>query len=175
MKTILKSAVLLCVLVCFAGIGPALAAPPDQNIIEVVLAVNNEGPYAGQFDTLIAALLLAKPVVVNKLLGRGGKYTVFGPTDAAFETLGLNPGNIGEMSQKPLTDILLYHITKGRLYAEDVLDEERIKMLKGGFLLQNAGVLTDNVDRDATIIATDVEASNGVIHVIDRVVFPYLP
>jgi uncharacterized surface protein with fasciclin (FAS1) repeats len=48
-------------------------------------------------------------------------------------------------------------------------------MLKGGFLLQDWGVLTDNLGREATIIVTDVEAANGIIHAIDRVVLPSAP
>ncbi len=172
MKTIAKISVVLCVLVCFAGVTSAMAQ--ERNIIETVLAVNAEGPYAGSFDTLIAALLVAKGTVVKTLSGKKD-YTVFGPTDAAFASLGLTPANIGSLDQKALTDILLYHVTKGRLLAADVLALDEIKMKKGGFLLQSGGVLTDNLDRDANIIITNVEASNGVIHVIDAVVLPFAP
>jgi len=176
MKTIAKISLVLCVVFCFAGIVPAFAAPEDRNIIETVLAVNAEGPNAGAFDTLIAALLVSKSVVVSKLSSKGKNgYTVFGPTDDAFADLGFTPANIGSLDQKDLTDILLYHVTKGRLLADDVLALDEIKMQKGGFLLQSGGVLTDNLDRDANIIITDVEASNGVIHVIDAVVLPFAP
>lgn len=174
MKTIAKISLVLCVVLCFAGIVPAFAAPPDQNIIEVVLAVNAEGPNAGAFDTLIAALLVAKSTVVKKLSGKKD-YTVFGPTDAAFADLGLTPANIGSVDQKALTEILLYHVAKGRLLAADVVMLTELKMQKGGSLLVNGTVLTDNEGRDANIIITDVEASNGVIHVIDAVVLPFEP
>ena len=71
--------------------------------------------------------------------------------------------------------MLVYHVAHGRRYAADVIDSSRIRVLKGGFLFQEAGVLTDNLDREATIIATDVEAANGVIHAIDAVVLPFAP
>ena len=176
MKIISKTLVVLCVLFCFAGLAQAAPEMEGQNIVETVLAVNAEGPYAGSFDTLIAALLVAKPSVVKKLTktGKNG-VTVFGPTDDAFEDLELDPTNIGSLDQKTLTDILLYHITKGTLLAADVVALDEIKMLKGGFLLQDNATLTDNLDRDANIIVTDVEASNGVIHVIDAVVLPFEP
>jgi len=53
-----------------------------------------------------------------------------------------------------------------------VLGSDRIRMLSGGFLTQNSGVLTDNSGRTANIVVTDVAASNGIIHVIDTVVLP---
>lgn len=129
---------------------------------------------AGEFDTLIAALLLAKPSVVKKLTKSGKKgVTVFGPTDDTFDALDLDPTNIGSLGQKTLTDILLYHITKGSLFAADVVALDEIKMLKGGFLEQDNATLTDNLGRDAKIIVTDVETSSGIIHAIDAVVLPF--
>jgi uncharacterized surface protein with fasciclin (FAS1) repeats len=157
---------------------PALAGPKGPTIVYVAIAVNSEGPFAGQFDTLIAAVLAADPAVLATLSGNG-QHTVFAPTDGAFEDLGLNEDNIGTaLPQDVLTQILLYHVAPGRRYAEDVLDSDRIRTLykgKEGFLFQEEGVLTDNLSRDANIIATDVEAANGIIHAIDAVVLPYAP
>jgi uncharacterized surface protein with fasciclin (FAS1) repeats len=122
--------------------------------------------------------LAADPAVLATLAGNG-QHTVFAPTDDAFADLGLNEGNIGTaLSQDALTQILLYHVAPGRRYAEDVLDSDRIRTLykgKEGFLFQEGGVLTDNLSRDASIIVTDVEAANGIIHAIDAVVLPYAP
>jgi len=146
---------------------------PGPTIVEVVIAVNSEGPFAGSFDTLIAAILAADQSVIMALTGNG-QYTVFGPTDDAFAALGLDETNIGSaFSQDVLTEILLYHVRRGRLYAEDVLMKTRLRMLYPGFLFQDGGVLTDNLGREANIIVTDVEAGNGIIHVIDAVVLPY--
>lgn len=153
---------------------PAVAAPPGPTIVDVAIAVNSEGPYAGAFDTLIAAVLAADPAVLATLSGNG-QFTVFAPTDDAFADLGLDETNIGTLPQEFLTDVLLYHVARGRRYAEDVVASDRIRMLKGGFLLQDAGVLTDNLGREANIIVTDVEAANGIIHAIDAVVLPYTP
>lgn len=97
---------------------------------------------------------------------------MFAPTDDAFEAIGITPDNVDEFDQDFLTDVLLYHVARGRRDSTDVLDSERIRMIKGGFLLQDSGVLTDNGGGTATIQVVDVEAANGIIHVIDSVVIP---
>jgi len=151
---------------------PAEAAPPGPTLVDVAIAVNSSGPFAGEFDTLIAAVLAADPAVVNTLSGNG-QFTVFAPTDAAFAALGLTPANIGTALPQPvLTDILLYHVARGRRDSTDVVSSDRLRMLNGSFLLQSGGVLTDNQNRTANIIVTDVPAANGIIHVIDAVVLP---
>jgi uncharacterized surface protein with fasciclin (FAS1) repeats len=148
---------------------PASASTTSNTIVDVAIAVNAD---SGEFSTLIAAVLAADPAVFKTLNGPG-KFTVFAPTDAAFAKLGLNADNIGTALDKAtLTQVLLYHVARGERYAEDVVSSDRIRMLSGGFLLQSGGVLTDNNGRTANIIAVDVPASNGVIHVIDTVVLP---
>jgi uncharacterized surface protein with fasciclin (FAS1) repeats len=141
-----------------------------NTIVDVVLAINEA---TGEFSILIEALQAAHPKVLEFLAARGQR-TVFAPTDAAFvallDELGLTAEEL--LASPDLTKILLYHVTWGRLDAEDVLAKDRIRMLWGGFLLQDGGVLTDNLGRTATIIQTDVEADNGIIHVIDNVVLP---
>jgi uncharacterized surface protein with fasciclin (FAS1) repeats len=173
MKRIFISVILALTLATLLAV-PALAAPPGPTIVDVAIAVNSDGLYAGAFDTLIAALGAANPAVLATLSGNG-QFTVFAPTDAAFADLGLNPGNIGTLGQEALTDILLYHVARGRRYAEDVVGSNRIRTLYRGFLFQDGGVLTDNLGRPANIIVTDVEAANGIIHAIDAVVLPYAP
>jgi uncharacterized surface protein with fasciclin (FAS1) repeats len=153
---------------------PAPAAPPGPTIIDTAIAVNSEGPYAGQFDTLIAAVLAADPAILETLSGNG-QFTVFAPTNAAFEALGLDADNIGTLDQAFLNDVLLYHVSQGRRAARSVVPAKRIRMLFGGFLYQANGALTDNLGREANIIVTDVFAANGVIHAIDAVVLPYAP
>ena len=159
---------------------PEQNGPPGKvSLVQKAIAINTEGPYAGQFDTLVAAVLAADPVVINTL-SSNGQHTVFAPTDEAFMALGLDPDNIGSaLPQATLTAILSYHVTHGRRTAEDVLDSMRLRTLYTGdgdaFLDQAGGVLTDNLGRTATIIVTDVEATNGVIHAIDAVVLPALP
>ncbi len=170
-------AVSIVAMIVLAGLGILTvgAAPPGQYIVDVAIAVNSSGPYAGSFDTLIAAVLAADPAVLSTLTGNG-QFTVFAPTDDAFAALGLDENNIGTaLSQGDLTNILLYHVARGRRGSVSILPSERIRTLYGDFLMQDDGVLTDNLDRTANIIVPDVGAANGIIHVIDAVVLPYLP
>jgi uncharacterized surface protein with fasciclin (FAS1) repeats len=154
----------------------AVVLPPDPrpSLLDLALQLNAEGDYAGVFDSLIAAVLAADPSVAAALSG-SDPLTVFAPTDEAFAALDLNPDTIAGLGQETLTDILLYHVAAGQKMAAEVLGMASIPMLKGGLLLQSGGVLTDNLGRTATIIVTDVEAANGVIHVIDAVVLPVAP
>ena len=150
----------------------AQAAPKNGNtIVDVALAANAQD---GQFSILIAALQAADPAVIQTLSGNG-QFTVFAPTDAAFGSLltelNLTPGELLS-NQALVTEVLLYHVAHGNRDSADVLDSSRIRTLQRGFLFQSGGVLTDANGRTANIIVTDIPASNGVIHVIDRVVLP---
>ena len=174
-----KLALLLALVVSAVGVGAAVpksveAAPPGPTIVDVAIAVNSSGPYAGQFDTLIAAVLAADPAVLATLSGNGQR-TVFAPTDDAFAALGLTPANIGTLPQPVLTEILLYHVVQGRRDAGSVVGARQLRTLYGSFLGQSGGVLTDALGRQANIIVTDVPAANGIIHAIDAVVLPYAP
>ena len=145
----------------------------SPSIVDVAIAVNSEGPFAGLFDTLVAAVLAADPVVLHRLTTRG-QSTVFAPTDDAFAALGLTPDNIGTaLSQEILTEILLYHVAPGRRDSGDVLASEQIRTLQGGFIAQAGGVLTDAAGNMINIIVTDVPAQNGIIHAIDGVLIPF--
>ena len=169
----LVSALLLVVFAFGAFAVPsAQAAKKGNTIVDVALAANAQ---TGEFSILIAALQAADPVVIEKLSGKG-KFTVFAPTDAAFvsllDELGLTAEQL--LSNKALvTRVLLYHVARGNRDSEEVLESKRIRTLRG-VLFQDGGVLTDANGRTATIIATDIKASNGIIHVIDRVVLPNL-
>ncbi len=170
-KILLPAAALLLLL---ASATPAFAAPPGPTIVDVAIAVNSEGPFEGQFDTLIAAVLAADPAVLETLSGNG-QFTVFAPTDDAFAALELTPDNVGDLDQGALTQILLYHVARGRRNSNVILGSRRINTMQGSFLVQSGGVLTDNLGRTANIIVTDVEAANGIIHAIDAVVLPFAP
>jgi len=165
-------------------IGLVQAAPPGPTIVDVAIAANNEGGlYEGQFDILIAAVSNTPEVL--DILNGNGQYTVFAPTDAAFEDLAVELGlSVDELVEFLLNNpdyletVLRYHIANGRLYAEDVLLKDRINtVIKGkmGFLYQDSAILTDNLGREANIIVTDVETANGIIHAIDTVVLPFSP
>ncbi|MGD2113308.1 MAG: fasciclin domain-containing protein [Gammaproteobacteria bacterium] len=160
------------------GGNAALAAgPKGENLVDVAVAVNSDGAFAGAFDTLIAAVLAADSAVVQTLTGNG-QHTVFAPTDTAFEMLGITAENLrdllddGTLTVDGLTQILLYHVAHGRRTSGDVLASEKIRMLNGGFVQQAGGVLTDNQGGMSNIIVTDVPAANGVIHAINAVLLP---
>jgi uncharacterized surface protein with fasciclin (FAS1) repeats len=149
----------------------ARAAEEPGTIVDVALAANAE---TGEFSILIAALQAANPSIIKKL-SSDKEYTVFAPTDAAFQALLDELGVTAEqlLSDRPmLSRVLRYHIARGELEASEVLAKERIRTLQGGWLHQDGGVLTDWNGRTANIVTTDIQASNGIIHVIDRVVLP---
>jgi uncharacterized surface protein with fasciclin (FAS1) repeats len=160
--------------IALAGVAQASSKKPaaSASIVDVAIAVNSEGPFAGLFDTLVAAVLAADPVVLHRLTTKG-QSTVFAPTDDAFAALGLTPENIGPaLPQEVLTEILLYHVGPGRRDSTDVLAGEQIRTLQGGFFAQAGGVLTHAAGNMINIIVTDVPAENGFIHVIDGVLMP---
>ncbi len=131
-----------------------------RNIVEMLNATNTAGDLAGQLDDIIG-LIQGDPSVMALLTGPD-QYTLFAPTDAAIEVLRANADD----------NLLKYHIAAGSLLAADVLAAEQIEMLNGGTLTQVGGVLIDAAGRQAMLVATDIVASNGVIHVIDAVLLP---
>ncbi|MFW6205678.1 MAG: fasciclin domain-containing protein [Gemmatimonadota bacterium] len=139
----------------------SLRPAADATVVDVALSVSEE---TGEFSTLIAAVVAAD--LVDDLSARGQR-TVFAPTDAAFAELGLDAGNVGELPEDALVNILLYHVATGRLDAEAVVTKDRLRMLNGDFT-EIDGATIDG----ANIVVTDVEASNGIIHVIDAVLLP---
>ncbi|WP_367576130.1 fasciclin domain-containing protein [Pelagibius sp. 7325] len=126
---------------------------------------------AGQFETLVAAVKAAG--LVDTLKG-DGPFTVFAPTDAAFAKL---PAGTVEDLLKPenkdrLVAILTYHVVPGKVMSSDIAGKmTEATTVEGDALTIDAmkdGVTVD----DAKVIQADIEASNGVIHVIDTVVLP---
>ena len=126
---------------------------------------------AGGFDTLVAAVEAAG--LVDTLKGEG-PFTVFAPTDEAFAALP--EGTVETLLDDPegmLTDILLYHVVSGKVMAADVveLDGADVETVGGDTILITVDGETVGVN-DATVVVTDIETSNGVIHVIDTVLIP---
>ncbi len=130
-----------------------------------------EAQKAGQFNTLIAA---AKAAGLAGVLNSPGHYTVFAPTDAAFAKL---PAGTVEELLKPknkhkLKAILLYHVVGKKIYAKNIPHgRTHVKTLNGKSVAVKKSGHGVRVNR-ARVIAADVKASNGVIHVIDRVLLP---
>ena len=159
----------LCAVAVFAASSFAMAghhgkheaAHPD--IVDTAVA-------AGDFETLTAALTAAG--LVDTLKG-DGPFTVFAPTDEAFAALP--PGTVENLlkpeNKDQLIAILSHHVVAGDVSSAEVVRLTEAQTLNG----QSVSILSDQgkVEVDgATVIAADVEASNGVIHVIDRVILP---
>ncbi len=122
----------------------------------------------GRFGTLVTALQAAD--LVGTLSGEG-PFTVFAPTDAAFDALpeGVVAGLLEDIPA--LTDVLTYHVVSGSILAEQVVKLTSATTLQGGDI--NIEVNGDAVMvNDANVIITDIVGSNGVIHVIDAVILP---
>jgi uncharacterized surface protein with fasciclin (FAS1) repeats len=145
---------------------PVAARPAvDGSIVDTAIAANAPGgPFEGQLDTLITAVVAAD--LVGVLDGRG-QFTVFAPTDGAFAALGLDPSNVGSLDNAFLTDVLLYHVANGRRDAADVVSSTKLRRLNG----QCTAIDGATID-GANIIVTDIFTTNGVIHVIDAVLLP---
>ena len=124
---------------------------------------------AGDFNTLVAAVTAAG--LVETLQGEG-PFTVFAPTDAAFAALP--EGTVEALLEDPegaLTDILLYHVVAGEVMSGDLSDGMTAETVQGSSI--TVGIVDGVVTIDgATVVAADIEASNGVIHVIDAVILP---
>lgn len=132
-----------------------------QDIVDTAVA-------AGSFTTLATALEAAG--LVDTLKGPG-PFTVFAPTDAAFAKLpaGTVEGLLNDKAK--LTSILTYHVVPGKVMAAEVVNLDSAKTVNGQSVTIN--VVDGKVQVDnATVAQADIEASNGVIHVIDTVILP---
>jgi len=123
---------------------------------------------AGNFKTLVAAVQAAG--LVDALKG-AGPFTVFAPTDEAFAKLPAGTVDALLKDPKALGDILKYHVVAGKVMAADVVKLTSADTLLGKSVAIKAegGKVMVN---EANVTATDIEASNGVIHVIDAVLMP---
>lgn len=142
----------------------------DSVILPATQTIPETAKAAGKFETLLAA---AKAAGLAEVLAGEGPFTVFAPTDEAFAKLPkgtveslLKPENKGK-----LADILKYHVVAGRVYSEQVLASKTVNTLQGSTA---TAAIQDSAPtiQGAKILATDVDASNGVIHIIDSVIMP---
>jgi uncharacterized surface protein with fasciclin (FAS1) repeats len=140
-------------------------APAMEELGDIVAVATD----AGSFATLVAAIQAAG--LVETLQGEG-PFTVFAPTDEAFAALpeGLLEALLLEENRDVLVQILTYHVVSGSVFAADVTEGD-VPSVEGSAISITVG---DGVvlNGSANVIATDVEASNGVIHVIDAVILP---
>ena len=143
--------------------GVAIAGPTssDDNIVEIAVA-------AGNFQTLVAAVQAAG---LAETLSGPGPFTVFAPTDEAFAKLPEGTIEALLADTEKLGSILTYHVVPGKVMARDVVNLTKAATANGQDVqikVRDGKVLIN----DAMVIVTDIEASNGVIHVIDTVIMP---
>lgn len=144
----------------YAGV-PARSSASNANIVQTAIA-------AGKFKTLVT--LVKRAGLVGALSGKG-PLTLFAPTDAAFAKLGKSTLAALEKDKSKLRAVLLYHVVAGRLTAAKVAAAGSLKTLNGQSLSVHASGGTVTVG-GARVIEANVPASNGVIHVIDKVLVP---
>jgi len=123
---------------------------------------------AGQFNTLVTALKAADLVEV---LSGPGPFTVFAPTDDAFAKLPKGTVEALLKNKDQLKAVLTYHVVAGKVMASDVVNLNSVKTVNGqkiAIKVKSGTVMVDN----AKVVMTDIECSNGVIHVIDAVILP---
>jgi len=147
--------------------GDDMMAPEEPGTVAEIAAGSDD------FDTLEAALTAAG---LTATLDGPGPFTVFAPTDDAFAALPA--GTLDDLllpeNQAQLVDILTYHVVSGNLAASDVVSSSTLTMLNGETVSVSVNGSTVMIN-DAVITMTDIEASNGTIHVIDAVLLPPEP
>ncbi len=137
--------------------------PAESNLVETAVA-------AGSFKTLVAAV---KAAGLAETLSGEGPFTVFAPTDEAFAKL---PAGTVESLLKPenkakLVSILTYHVVSGRVYSGDAVAAKQAMSLESSPIDISVNASGAKIN-DASLVKADVDASNGVIHVIDTVLMP---
>jgi uncharacterized surface protein with fasciclin (FAS1) repeats len=147
--------------------------PPDtmpaKNIVELAAATPN-------LSTLVTAVIAAG---LTETLSGPGPFTVFAPTNAAFDKLGTATIAALLADKAALTNVLTYHVVSGKVLKADIPLGKAIATVQGGTLTINVEgddvVITDAKGGKSKIVMTDIVASNGVVHVIDTVIMPADP
>lgn len=159
----MKAASFALILGVLASALPSLAASGNKNIVDTAVA-------AGSFKTLVAAVQAAG---LAETLEGSGPYTVFAPTDDAFKKLpaGTVDALLKPENKEKLKAILLYHVVQGKVMAAQAMKMSSAKTVSG----QDLSITTSGgtvMINDAKVVNADIQASNGVIHVIDTVLLP---
>ncbi|MEO1952510.1 MULTISPECIES: fasciclin domain-containing protein [unclassified Thioclava] len=149
--------------------GTALVSAPAHADNHGGMDIVDTAVNAGSFETLVAAVQAAG--LVETLKGEG-PFTVFAPTDEAFAALP--EGTVDDLlkpeNKDKLTSILTYHVVPGKVMSGDLSDGMMAKTVQGSEVMvkTDPAVMVD----EASVTQADIEASNGVIHVIDKVIMP---
>lgn len=144
------------------GSSPAAAAPGEQTIVKTAAQ-------AGQFGTL---LTLAKKAGLVGALSGSGPLTVFAPTDAAFKAVPKATLNSLANDKAALRRVLLYHVVKGNVPASRVVTLKSAKTLAGPTIAIRVAGKSVFLNRSTKVVKTDIGATNGTIHVVNKVLLP---
>jgi uncharacterized surface protein with fasciclin (FAS1) repeats len=142
-------------------------ATPDTTTVDnsTIIDVASE---AGNFSTLLTAIEVAG---LTEVLEGEGPFTVFAPTDEAFSKVPAETLDALLADKERLTAVLTYHVVPGKVMASDVVTLDSAETVNGKSV--SIEVVDGAVRVDAaTVVATDIEAENGIIHVIDQVILP---
>ena len=163
MLTAMLSSVVVFASLIFGGIDSPLSAraEPTKNIVDIASE-------AGSFNTLVAAVQAAGLV---ETLSSEGPFTVFAPTDEAFAQIPEDQLTALLADKEALAAILTYHVVAGKVMSKDVVNLSSAETVNGQIVqikVHDGKVMVD----EATVVTVDIEATNGVIHVIDKVILP---
>jgi len=153
---------LAAIMAAAAFAAPAASAAPSKDIVQTAKA-------AGDFKTLIK---LVKAAGLAKTLSGNTKYTVFAPTDAAFAKVPKKTLKALGKNKAALKQVLLYHVVKGAVPAKKVVKLKSAKTVEGSKVRIKVRKGNVYLNRTTKVTATDVRASNGIIHVINKVLIP---
>ncbi|MGB5394063.1 MAG: fasciclin domain-containing protein, partial [Lutimonas sp.] len=147
--------------------------PPAGDIVDIAAALANSGD-ASEFTVLVSLLTNPAYADITEAIKDADNITVFAPTDAAFAEIS---AVIPTLTEEQIATVLRYHATNGRVFSTQLVNNQVIPMLSG----QNTRVrITDGAvalqdlsgGRNANVVEVNVHGSNGVIHVIDKVLLP---
>jgi uncharacterized surface protein with fasciclin (FAS1) repeats len=159
----LKRTLAVCVAVAAMSIPAGVAsAAPSKNIVET--AASNP-----KFSTLVS--LVERAELVDALSGTQ-KLTVFAPTNAAFKKVPKKTLDALLADNDLLRKVLLYHVLKGKVPAAKVVKRDSAKTLAGSKIRFSVRGKNVFVNKNAKVVATDIRASNGIVHAINRVLIP---
>lgn len=158
-----KFLVLMTAMLVLVGlVVPAAAQDSGNTIVDIAIA-------DGRFDTLVAAVVAAD---LAGTLSGPGPFTVFAPTDDAFAALGEDTINALLADPAALANVLTYHVVAGEFQAADVVSRSSLTTVQGSPIVIDVNDDGVFLNIDSQVIITDIQASNGVIHVIDTVLLP---
>ena len=146
--------------------------PPSQTVVEIAVALSQADP--AEFTTLVALLTDPAQAGVLEAISGDGPYTIFAPTDAAFAAIS---DVTGTLTDEQISAVLAYHVVAAQVYSTDLVDGLMPETLNPQTITINVGdavTISDSTDEDATVIDVNVNGTNGVIHVIDKVLIPTL-